>query len=111
MSALRWVTFDDDGELTMTVLSVDGSTRGCSQSSSFAQSERIVVVVEEEDVIFLAARACLVVSNLDSFPRGGRIRQFVAARRIQQSLPKANRSPLHDCSGGGVSRTLSLNSS
>ena len=51
-SALRWVTFDDDGELTMAVLSVDGPTRISRQTSSLASSERIVVVVEEEDVIF-----------------------------------------------------------
>jgi hypothetical protein len=70
-SALRWITFDDDGELTMTVLSVDGPTRICSQSSSLTPSERIVVVVGEEDVI--SRDACLVGFKLDSFPRGGRI--------------------------------------
>jgi len=51
-SALRWIRVDDDDELTMTVLFVDGPTRISSQTSALTPSERIVVVVGEEGVIF-----------------------------------------------------------
>lgn len=70
-SALRWITFDDDGELTMAVLSADGPARICSQSSS------LTPVGEDRGRgkrrKFVVTRVCRG-SKLDSFPQTGRIR-------------------------------------
>jgi len=101
-SALRWVTFDDDGELTMTVLSVDGPTRIRSQSSSLTPPERSVVVVQREDVIAAWRVPRGEYLSLARFPRGGRIRHPRAPANIDSA--RTATTPLHAVSKGKVRR-------
>ena len=68
-SALRWRTFDDDGELTMAVLSMDDLARICSQSP-------LLSPVGEDRGRGKRCDLCVFggVLSLAHFSRGGEIR-------------------------------------